>query len=903
MPMTLPERIQRLRRSRWLAPVLLLALWAVWWWPVIAGQMQLFIRDLTFYALPMKTVMMQRFHAGAFPFWAPLLSGGMPFFAEPSHQVLYPLNLLFFITPTAVHGISWMMILQHLLGMGALFFLVRVLGCSRMAALWSAVLYGLSGYTLSITDNVNYMPAVVWVPLTLAFLIRGYERRSLRDSVCGALCVSMMVLAGDAFHPFFLALLAVLWALLRMGWPVLCNVADAILGNKHPPRPVPPWQAWVWMLTHGLIVFGLAGVVTMVQLLPTWELTRLSVRQTPMSYDEVTLWSFPPQRLIEWVVPFFYGSKYGTYNDAGPHFLGMFLYPSFREPWADSIYLGLIPVLMAGVGVWLQFRRSFFWLVMAGFGLFFAFGLFAPYYPTLLQWFPPISYHRYVEKFLFFTNVALCVLAGLGAASLPVLTERWQAFWSVRSYGLVWRVALSLLLLVGGVWLLVKLPADAWIWPHEMERSAEWENHFYDRGLHVFGMVGHMLLILLALGAALWVPVKRMRRYLMLLLLAALVDLGSVHWAHVPLAPTALLTHRPQPAALQMIEADHPPEHWRLYYDDMAGHEESYYQQTILGEIGKAYGLGYTPDYFNYYWIYRVMYNQQRLLFNEGMKYGVAYQNGRFAPLQPKNHKLYDVVMTKANVPVLLAMSGVRYVVSPLQERNPVWDTADFTEVGRDPGFNFRVMKLNHALPRAYLAPNAVYNIEPMQVYRMLTPDFRGRPLQEQVEVHRPPGFGQAERPKVRVPLVAEQPGHPQVTFTADHPEQVAMSVESPYENSFLVLNEGFFPGWQAVVDDQPVSLNMVNQRMMGVPLHGKGPHTVAFHYTSTYFLPGLWLSLFGLALAAAFVWLENRACVRRWFEYNGEQLDGGCRQVVKAPDCGSGIRGFESHHPPHLTS
>jgi hypothetical protein len=27
----------------------------------------------------------------------------------------------------------------------------------------------------------------------------------------------------------------------------------------------------------------------------------------------------------------------------------------------------------------------------------------------------------------------------------------------------------------------------------------------------------------------------------------------------------------------------------------------------------------------------------------------------------------------------------------------------------------------------------------------------------------------------------------------------------------------------------------------------------------------------------------------------------GGCRQAVKAPDCGSGIRGFESHHPPHF--
>ncbi len=29
--------------------------------------------------------------------------------------------------------------------------------------------------------------------------------------------------------------------------------------------------------------------------------------------------------------------------------------------------------------------------------------------------------------------------------------------------------------------------------------------------------------------------------------------------------------------------------------------------------------------------------------------------------------------------------------------------------------------------------------------------------------------------------------------------------------------------------------------------------------------------------------------------------LYGECRQVVKAPGCGSGIRGFEPHHSPHF--
>ena len=38
-----------------------------------------------------------------------------------------------------------------------------------------------------------------------------------------------------------------------------------------------------------------------------------------------------------------------------------------------------------------------------------------------------------------------------------------------------------------------------------------------------------------------------------------------------------------------------------------------------------------------------------------------------------------------------------------------------------------------------------------------------------------------------------------------------------------------------------------------------------------------------------------------RQFEPDLGRQYGGCRQVVKPPGCGSGIRGFESHHPPHI--
>ena len=176
-----------------------------------------------------------------------------------------------------------------------------------------------------------------------------------------------------------------------------------------------------WLL--GVVVFpnilflGAAVLLSVliggVQFLPTSELTGLSVRQMPLTYKETTLWSFPPQRLIELIQPFFYGSKYPT-----PHFLGMFLYPLFHDPWADSIYIGLIPIALLGLGVWLKNRMSIFCLLATVLSLLLAFGGFAFYYPLLVKVLPILQYHRYLEKFLYWTDVWICLGAACGAGAV-----------------------------------------------------------------------------------------------------------------------------------------------------------------------------------------------------------------------------------------------------------------------------------------------------------------------------------------------------------------------------------------------------------------------------------------------------------------------------------------------------
>lgn len=866
----------KLKRSLWmLAPLAVMAvLWLLFWWPAVLGERVFYIRDLTFYALPMKTFMMERFSAGEFPFWTPRLSCGMPFFAEPSHQVLYLANLVFFLAPTVPHGINAYVLIHLLFAPMAMFFLCRVLGVSRPVALWAGVAYGFSGYVVSISDNINYLPAVVWLPVSAACFIRGLmqpdHRLMLRWSLLGTLSLSMMIFAGDAFHPTFFGVFCVLLLALRWKWP-----------------DIYPGVSFKLSWLHLVATFGTIGLVTAVQLLPTWELLQLSVRQQPLSYEETTLWSFPPQRLIEFLLPFFYGSKYDTFNYTGPHFVGMFLYPKFREPWADSVYIGVIPVIFAIVAAIRQPGRAVFWIVMIAGSLILAFGSFIDsLYQQLVTFIPPLSSHRYLEKFVFFATVDIFALAAIGAddwLARPPNPAGWLARFRRLKNPLTAKVMLTAAWAFGSLLVLVYIPVQLWILPHAMERSVEWGPHFYDRLNHVMGLAYHWIAVSFLVSLILWVPPKYLKRYLIFLLIAGAVDLFGIHFRHTPLAPAELLTRRPDPVPVEAIRESGtvrestPADHIRIFYDDSVDYPEGKTYEPILARIAEAHDRKKITDNFKHYWIYRVLYNQQRLLFNYGLLYGLNYHNGRFAPLQPKNHKLMDVVMARYAPRRFLELAGVDYVLTPIRiynsakygagfwgfqddvyVDNPNWAGPEVQVAEKNRGLNLQVVKLENAVPRAYLSPNIVFNPEPMRVYKIITDRFRENDPRLLAELHvpPPPGYEPPEElislQKADMQIITDQPGH------------IEIRLDSPYDHqAALIVTESWFPGWRAFVDDKPAPLVMANQRFMAIPV-SEGAHTVRLEYHSTHFQTGLLLTLLGLVLSAGLIFIYPNRKTRR---------------------------------------
>ncbi|HEY9745925.1 MAG TPA: YfhO family protein [Oculatellaceae cyanobacterium] len=828
--LTRPKILSVLLSRVW--PLLaMLILWVVFWWPIITGREQLYIRDLTFYALPMKTYMMARFRAGEFPFWTPHISTGMPFFAEPTHQVLYPFNLLFFLTPTEVHGISWFVILHLLLAQWAFYALCRTLGFGQWLSLWGGLLFGYVGYTLSIGDNVNYLPATVWCPLALAAFMRGLQTGRMQWAAVVAASVTSMLFAGDTFNPLFLALFCALFLLCR--WKISA-FRDWVSGCSNR-----------WALVFFGVSFVLAALLGAVQILPTQELLALSVRNAPLALKEIALWSFPPERVIELVHPYFYGSKYPT-----PHFIGQFMYPKFLEPWADSVYIGLIPVFFAGLALVCQFRKHLLWAMMAGFSLLASFGLTAPYYPFLLKLFPPLQYHRYQEKFLFWVTLVVCVLAVSGLQY--AIQHRGQLFHAFRQKGLGGRIAWTVGILAFGTLFLCKIPIDLWIWEHAMERSVEWGEHFYERGPHVAQLYAHWLLLALVLLVLPWLRQSH-RFYLPCVCVFAVLDLLFVHWGQVPSAPTELLTRRPTPVALQLIRKDHPDGPIRILFDDKVELVDQKDEKRVLQRISDAYRVPLLMDNYPVYWIYRFLYNQNRLLFNFGTIYNVGYQNGRFEPLQQKRHQFMDEVLLQNNPALLPALCATPYIVSSKTTPNSAWRPEDTEIIGEDPGFNLRILKVKRAVPRAYIAPNAIYNPEPEKVFKILTQSFLSHPYEQQVEIAKnAPGSTAQEL----TPLLPNA----RVDFVQDMPELIELRVDSPYpgKDAHLVLTESMFPGWRAFVDGQEVPVYLANQRFMAISIP-PGRHHVVFRYQSTRFAVGLGLSVLGVLLAIGCCFIRKK--------------------------------------------
>jgi hypothetical protein len=376
-----PQIVRRIASPAGLAVAALtglaLAFYHGFWLPGLV----LIERDAFRVHLPLKQHLVERLSAGELPQWFPYEALGRSFLGLSHTSLLHPFTTLYFLFPVPDAYRASTLLSCLLAALGA-FVLGRTLKLSPSGALVAGISFALSGYVVSVTDNIVYLYSTCLLPLFCAALEKALIG-SRPWVVAPATLWATVFLIGDIQTGYYYALLALLWTMAR--------------------APGSYREAGLRLVLAGALAALLAGI----QLGPSWAVFLESERRQPAFFQEQALaWSTHPLRLATLIA--------GPIGESGhvtdpERYIGYF--------WAESLYLGVPVVGLAILGSW--WRRDLHVLTLLGcLAVLFSLGRHGGLYEVFSQFMPLWSAFRYPEKFMGLVSFAAAMLAGAGLDAL-----------------------------------------------------------------------------------------------------------------------------------------------------------------------------------------------------------------------------------------------------------------------------------------------------------------------------------------------------------------------------------------------------------------------------------------------------------------------------------------------------
>ena len=315
--------------------------------------------------------------AGFVPFWNPYNFSGMPFLAHPAVAAFYPFTLLFLILPINI-AFSINYYIHLVIGGAGVFFLSKRYG-GALSSFISSSVFMLGGFISAriYAGHFDLLTTSVWIPWVIfAFLRISDNPKSKRNFLLGIISLSLLILAGySAYLVFILEFILFLTVYLFIKRkPDLSKIVGSYLL---------------------VIIFSLG--ITGVQWLPTWQLTKNSIRSQGLPYDLASWGSLPISGLKLFFNPLDRGelNKISFNLGGGPkenpfdHFVG-------RTPLL-IIFIFIIFYFLSNKKIKARVNSDFwFYLVVC---LFFLFVSFGGYLKPSLHYFlyQLIPFYRYIR--------------------------------------------------------------------------------------------------------------------------------------------------------------------------------------------------------------------------------------------------------------------------------------------------------------------------------------------------------------------------------------------------------------------------------------------------------------------------------------------------------------------------
>lgn len=355
-------------------------------------------RDLAPYFIPFRFFWVENIKNGDIPLWGPYQFSGHPFFANPQYAILYPINGLFFILPFDI-AFNTIILIHFFLGGFFTYLFLRDLEASPSGAFIGGLIFMLSGYLLSIHSLLTILLSVVWTPLVIMFFRRAMTKPAIKNEILTAFFMAIAFLGGGVeivYGNFFILLLIVIFS-----------------PHSHPfisKRVIPIIMLYAKRTRSLIFVSMVFLLLSAIQLLPFLELWMHSIRSHGISYQEATIWSFAPQDFLLFILP----DAYGYFLDMKKYWLS--------QCWLKTLYTGGLPFILSTI----YFIKGKEWKVFLSLmilSISLSLGRYNPIYPFLFKYVPFLNGIRYPVKFLYLFILVLSVTAGLGFDKLMELAS------------------------------------------------------------------------------------------------------------------------------------------------------------------------------------------------------------------------------------------------------------------------------------------------------------------------------------------------------------------------------------------------------------------------------------------------------------------------------------------------
>lgn len=351
-----------------------------------------YYRDTALLQYPLFSTLQSLWQTDWLPLWDPYHALGQPLISNPTFMSLYPsTQLLRFVSPATYMNIF--VPLHWLLAVMGVFALLGRLDLRPIECATGALLFGLSGPAISATLQSLLLMPLAYLPWMLYFGVRSVQSRRAINDVAAGLCLALIVVAGELATLLAALVFLAVFVFSTAGFSRASARAATVAAAR---------------------IVGLALLLSAPQWMPSVRLAVESGRSGGLSYDRIASHSLPPARLIEALIPEYFGDPMSS---SPLVYRG---YALFHEgPYLPSIFLGGAPVFLL---LFLAARRRsglrLPLLIVALFFLLISLGRYGPVHGLVTLAAAPLRSIRFPEKFFLFATLALSLLAAHGLSGI-----------------------------------------------------------------------------------------------------------------------------------------------------------------------------------------------------------------------------------------------------------------------------------------------------------------------------------------------------------------------------------------------------------------------------------------------------------------------------------------------------